>query len=146
MRGLLFIAAPCTLKQGIQLPQTDHVSVAVATRHSHYDEYIHMPVISYHYGSTLLHPTDILTFTSVACWTHALTAEIYTNDKHCVIMPSVLWHCWLSVRKSTWPVKNWVMRCWHGYLSGTRCKWFIYGPADAMETLIIPCFIKSRLV
>jgi len=23
------------------------------------------------------------------------------------------------------------MRCWHGYLSGTRCRWFAYGPADA---------------
>ena len=31
-------------------------------------------------------------------------------------MPSVLWLCWLGVRKSIWPVKIWVMRCWHGYL------------------------------
>jgi len=27
--------------------------------------------------------------------------------------------------------KNWVMRCWCGYLSGPRCKLFAYGPADA---------------
>jgi len=27
--------------------------------------------------------------------------------------------------------KNWVMRCWNGYLSGTRCKLFAYDPADA---------------
>ena len=27
--------------------------------------------------------------------------------------------------------KNWVMRCWHGYLSEARGKWFAYGPADA---------------
>jgi len=26
--------------------------------------------------------------------------------------------------------KHWVMRCWCGYLSGARCKWFAYGPAD----------------
>ena len=23
--------------------------------------------------------------------------------------------------------KNWVVRYWHGYLSGARCKWFAYG-------------------
>jgi len=27
--------------------------------------------------------------------------------------------------------KNWVMRCWCGYVSGTRCRLFVYGPADA---------------
>ena len=31
--------------------------------------------------------------------------------------------------------KNWVVRYWHGYLSGARCKWFAYyGPADAIAT------------
>ena len=27
--------------------------------------------------------------------------------------------------------KNWVMRCWCGYLSGARCRLLAYGPADA---------------
>ena len=27
--------------------------------------------------------------------------------------------------------KNRVMRCWSGYLSGTRCRLFAYGPPDA---------------
>ena len=27
--------------------------------------------------------------------------------------------------------KNWVMRCWCGYLSAARCRLFAYGPADA---------------
>jgi len=27
--------------------------------------------------------------------------------------------------------KNWVMRCWCGYLSGARCRLFAYGPSDA---------------
>jgi len=31
-------------------------------------------------------------------------------------LPSVLWHCWLGGRKGIRPVKNWVVRCWHGYL------------------------------
>jgi len=46
-------------------------------------------------------------------------------------MPSVLWHCWLGVRKSTRPVKKWVMSRWCGYLSAARCRLFAYGPADA---------------
>jgi len=35
--------------------------------------------------------------------------------------------------------KNWVMRCWHCYLSGARCKWFTYGPAD------VSCFIEIQI-
>ena len=27
--------------------------------------------------------------------------------------------------------KNWVVKCWCGYLSGLRCRLFAYGPADA---------------
>jgi len=48
-------------------------------------------------------------------------------------IPSVLWHCWLGDRKGIRPVKNWVVRCWHGYLSGARCR-LAYGPADATAT------------
>ena len=45
-----------------------------------------------------------------------------------------LWHCWLGGRKGIGPVKIWVVRYWHGYLSGARCKWFAYGTADATAT------------
>jgi len=38
------------------------------------------------------------------------------------VIPSVLWRCWLGGRKGIRPVKNWVVRCWHGYLSGARCR------------------------
>jgi len=62
------------------------------------------------------------------------------------LLPSVLWHCWLSMRKSIWPVKNWVMRCWHGYLSGARCRWVVYGPADATATPSSLASLKSRMV
>jgi len=33
-------------------------------------------------------------------------------------LPSVLGRCWLGGRKGTRPVKNCVVGCWHGYLSG----------------------------
>jgi len=47
-------------------------------------------------------------------------------------------------RKSIRPVKNWVLGCWHGYLSVARCR-FAYGPADATATLCL-LSVKSRLV
>jgi len=48
------------------------------------------------------------------------------------LIVTVLWHCWLGVRKSIWSVKTeWWGVCWCGYLSGARCRWFAYGPADA---------------
>jgi len=46
-------------------------------------------------------------------------------------LPTVLWHCWLGVRKSIRPVKIEYMRCWCGYLSVARCRLFANGPADA---------------
>jgi len=59
---------------------------------------------------------------------------------------SVLWHCWLGIRKSSRPVKNWVMRCWHGYMSGERCRWFAYGVADTTATPSSLAPVISRLV
>ena len=51
----------------------------------------------------------------------------------CLLVPSVLWRCWLGGRKGIRPVKNWVVGCWRGYLSGARCR-LAYGPADATAT------------
>ena len=51
----------------------------------------------------------------------------------CQYQPSVLWCCWLGGRKGTRPVKNWVVRCWCGCLSGARCR-LAYGPADVTAT------------
>ena len=39
--------------------------------------------------------------------------------------------CWLGGRKGIRPVKNWLVGCWCGCLSGARCRLFAYGPADA---------------
>ena len=49
------------------------------------------------------------------------------------LFPSLLWCCWFGGRKGIWPVKNWVVGSWHGYLSGARCG-LAYGPADATAT------------
>ena len=58
-----------------------------------------------------------------------LTLLTYCNH----VVPSVLWHCWLGGRKGIRPVKNWVVGCWHGYLSAAMCR-IAYGPADATAT------------
>ena len=66
----------------------------------------------------------------------ALANCCYNNYVHLIKItvpkqvPSVLWRCQLGSRKGTRPVKNWVVGCWHGYLSGVRCR-LAYGPADA---------------
>ena len=41
--------------------------------------------------------------------------------------------------------KNWLIRYWHGYLSGARWKWFAYGPADATATRSSHALLKSRI-
>jgi len=60
-------------------------------------------------------------------------------------MPSVPWRCWLGGRKGIRPVKNRVVGCWRGYLSGARCR-LAYGPADAIATNCLFASVKSRLV
>ena len=50
-----------------------------------------------------------------------------------LLVPSVLWRCWMCGRKGIRPVKNWVVGCWCGYLPGAQCR-LAYGPADATAT------------
>jgi len=58
---------------------------------------------------------------------------VFSSNDLLLFIPSVLWRCWLGGRKGIWPVKIWVVGCWHGYLSGARCT-LAYGPADATAT------------
>jgi len=39
--------------------------------------------------------------------------------------------CALTLLEEHPVCKNWVMRCWCGYLSEAKCRLFAYGPADA---------------
>jgi len=77
-----------------------------------------------------------LTSWSFICASLAFSALILLIFVMClfVCLPSVLWRCWLGCRKGVRPVKKWVVRCSHGYLSEVRCKWFAYGSADATVT------------
>jgi len=61
----------------------------------------------------------------------------WTNESAVSPVPNavmlVLWRCWLGSRKNIRPVKNWVVGCRRGYLSGARCR-LACGPADATAT------------
>ena len=62
-----------------------------------------------------------------------LIHSLFTSLVMSITLPSVLWRCWLGIRKGIRSVKNWVVRCWHRYLTGARCR-LAYGPADATAT------------
>ena len=57
------------------------------------------------------------------------------------LLPSVLWRCWLGGRKRIRPVKNRVVRCWCGYLSGAKCRLI-----QLMSLpLTVSCFSKIQI-
>ena len=74
-------------------------------------------------------------------WSHAHCGIYFIN--WLVTVPSVLWRCWLGGRKGIRPVKNWVVRCWRGYLSGARCR---LHTAQLMPLpLSVSCFSKIQI-
>jgi len=58
-------------------------------------------------------------------------------------MPSMFWYCWLGIRKSIWPVKTWVMRCWHGCLSVSEVQINVLHMVQILSP-IFSCFIKIQ--
>jgi len=58
-----------------------------------------------------------------------------------VIIPSVLWHCWLGGRKGSWPVKNGDAGGGHWLV---RMEWRPAGWSVYLLLLFFPCTIKSR--
>jgi len=52
-------------------------------------------------------------------------AAIINHNISFLLMPSVLWHCWMGIRKTIRPVKKQVMRClpvllaWYQVTSGS---------------------------
>ena len=62
-----------------------------------------------------------------------------------ISLPSVLWRCWLGSRKGIWPVKNRVVGCWCGCLSGARCR-LAYHMAQLMPLpLTVSCYSKIQI-
>ena len=76
------------------------------------------------------------------CYLASLLLNYYYYCHYCHL-PSVLWRCWLGGRKGIRPVKNWVVRCWRGYLSGVRCR-FAYAHLMPLP-LTVCCFSKIQI-
>ena len=83
-------------------------------------------------GRKGIQPTKDLHQLSLKVLFHVPTTQNLSRPVHS-LLPSVLWRCWLGGRKGIRPVKNWVVGCWCGYLSGARCR-LAYSPADATAT------------
>ena len=96
----------------------------------------------------------LLTFSNVStqgshscyvCNTHCILHWCADYILHCLLLglPSMLWHCRLGFGKSIRPVKNWVTRCWHGYLSGGT------NGLHMVQLMPLPpdhlCFIKLQI-
>ena len=62
---------------------------------------------------------------------------LYKYSYLLTLQPIVLWCCWLGGRKGIRPVKNWVLGCWHSYLSGARCR-LAYGLFWYRLTWVVP--------
>jgi len=56
---------------------------------------------------------------------------------------TIFLHNLLSSLSSTSWHEVYIMRYWHGYLLGVRCKWFAYDPADATATPSSLASLKS---
>ena len=69
-------------------------------------------------------------------------------EKHChSTFASNFAKCWpiCKIISLTDQAVIWVVRYWRGYLSGARCKWFAYGPADATATPSSLAPVNSRM-
>jgi len=54
---------------------------------------------------------------------------------------ATVWHCRLGSRKGIWPVKNWVVGCWRGYLSRADLHMAQLMPLP----LTVSCFSKIQI-
>ena len=87
-------------------------------------------------ATALLSDRHFLEFGGLSLGQSAYVTNIFmffAFDLLLIFMPAVLWRCWLGDRKGIWAVKNWVVECWRGYLSGAQCR-LAYGPVDATAT------------
>ena len=89
-------------------------------------------------GSVLLVGQDYIYYTWLVTILYFSVEYLFNK------MPSVLWCCWLGGRKGIRPVKNWVVRCWHGYLSGARCCRLAYGQLMPLP-LTVSCFSEIQI-
>jgi len=82
----------------------------------------------------------LIWFLATSCCENVINFSLHSQNRW---VPSLLWRCWLGGRKGIQPVKNWVVGCSCGYLSGARCR-FAYGPLMPLP-LTVSCFSKIQI-
>ena len=93
-----------------------------------------LPVIDTNTGNALFIMTHKRILRFLFLYVCSPAVHVFSCNIH---QPLVLWIAFSALtllvgHQEEHPAcKNWMMSCWHGYLSGARCKWSAYGPADA---------------
>jgi len=87
-------------------------------------------------------PYDHIAQWSTATYRRKLL-PLYNHRTGQSALPSVSRHCWFGVRKNIWSVKKLTDKVLAWF--GVSCKWFAYGPSDAITTPIICCFVKIQI-
>jgi len=85
---------------------------------------------SQHKGRDIL-PSTVSKWTKKR-WCPAVDFPLFPSSLQCYAFSA--WTLLVGRQEGHPACKNWVVRYWRGYLSGARCKWFAYDPADATAT------------
>ena len=138
LRRSISDSSRCRAERGtIRTPRTV-VGVATTTRHSR-----HRPLP----WQRTWQPTPATTLTPCSWSQLHIVTDTITIVIIIIIIASIDALTLLVGRQEGHPAcKNWVVRYWRGYLSAARCKWFVYGPADATATPSSLAPAKSRMV
>jgi len=83
----------------------------------------------------------------ISCQRSVSTVKCSSN-KSTFIMPSVLWHCWLGIRKSIWPVKTewWGVGVVSSMQGGAHCLHMVQLMLMRPKNPLSLVSFKSRLV
>jgi len=98
----------------------------------------HRKAIGWGYSATVI----IVAFNHILCSENISdTSPCGNGYQTCIILSCIAFNALTKLvghREEHAVCKNWVMRCWCGYLSGasadclqSKCRLFAYGPADA---------------
>jgi len=103
---------------------------------------------SRHFAGHRITTVDLLMFSHKSMY---VFTDLYCLHLVClVLLCTVLWHAFSALtllvgRQEGHPAcKNWVVGCWHGYLSGARCRLVCHWWCHCHSLSLAP--VKSRLV
>ena len=144
-RGLapLYLARHCEATSGLVIHCCSAPTQRDSFRQSSSRAFIANVCRSARWRRGRLHPLLLKRWFSIWLIIYLVLQCSWRHSAFSALTLSVLWRCWLGDRKGIRPVKNWVVRCWHGYLSGARCR---LAQAQLMPLpLTVSCFSKIQI-